>query len=699
MLWASLRQITTNFNDLYDGATSAALMIILAPVLDEERARVQEAQWSEGPQCLGGLFDFPAYFSFLLALQSMAECKSDDSPSGTGDCDAHLEKSQPEAVTSINGRVRDKLKKFERTHRDSAGELKASALRPKATQRTLTSFPSAVSEKKVRELESALRHREELIRSLQGAIAQRESDLSFVLKEKFQLSKEIVLSRSAAQACLSTSQGTQRMSSAETSADSLGEKSAAAECGMTPDLSPFHSYVSAKQTQQECDESIKREAINQQLDQCHEEQLFEALLEPDAQEINLAETAEQHAADGVPDVEQGEASGTAESSQHQQGKFAIPRGASLKGQLDGNNYLPSSGCSISKSVKFDEKEHGNAARSASPPIASHVHIDPTFTEVTRTSLADAAAYLMSNKWRLRSSENNEEGVAASSPSARASDGIPASRISVRDAKKTESGNSDPYGSADEADERCTLTNCPPQEWKATESSTTPNSLRVQTQARIDAEAETSDVLAMHEELCLKIDFLQKAFEEICQELDAVRNENRVLARNASADRAAPTLKVPESSTPSKANVTRKEDVCDAALRLDKENAPALPQYMDNGGEFDERRLLGGEGGQQTSYEDNSAKQPEENNGRLQQTLERIESLLQQTQCWHQEGRCRSEGELLAVQNELEKAQRQVGMLEERCKILQDVNDRTWRMLEALIFTIGEQAGSTTVECS
>lgn len=44
-----------------------------------------------------------------------------------------------------------------------------------------------------------MKHREELIRSLEGAVAQRESDLSFVLKEKFHLSKEIVASRSASQ--------------------------------------------------------------------------------------------------------------------------------------------------------------------------------------------------------------------------------------------------------------------------------------------------------------------------------------------------------------------------------------------------------------------------------------------------------------------------------------------------------------------
>ena len=50
----------------------------------------------------------------------------------------------------------------------------------------------------LRELEGVLRHREDLIRSLEGAVAQRDSALSFVLKEKFHLSKAIVASRAAA---------------------------------------------------------------------------------------------------------------------------------------------------------------------------------------------------------------------------------------------------------------------------------------------------------------------------------------------------------------------------------------------------------------------------------------------------------------------------------------------------------------------
>lgn len=71
----------------------------------------------------------------------------------------------------------------------------------------------------VRELESALRHREELIRTLEEAIAKRESDLSFVLKEKFHLSKRFIASRFSSQSCTNGSHSTTRMSSADTSAD------------------------------------------------------------------------------------------------------------------------------------------------------------------------------------------------------------------------------------------------------------------------------------------------------------------------------------------------------------------------------------------------------------------------------------------------------------------------------------------------
>lgn len=59
----------------------------------------------------------------------------------------------------------------------------------------------------MRELESVLKHREDLIRSLEGTVAQKESDLSFLLKEKFRLSKDIIASRSTARAHHIGSQG------------------------------------------------------------------------------------------------------------------------------------------------------------------------------------------------------------------------------------------------------------------------------------------------------------------------------------------------------------------------------------------------------------------------------------------------------------------------------------------------------------
>ncbi|KAL8435669.1 hypothetical protein ACSSS7_002330 [Eimeria intestinalis] len=442
----------------------------------------------------------------------MAEPEAD-----TGTSDPLVETSRAGASTVVCGGVKDKLKRFERMRRDSVVERADSAalIGPRGLGAS-NAASLRVSEKKVRELESALRHREELIRSLEGTIAQRESDLSFVLKEKFQLSKTIVASRSAGQPCNATTPpgvrppGVQRSSSADSTAKNVGDSS------HTLSTSPrSHSHRDKC-----CEETLCEEAVQSGVDaKIVPEQICEAMRKLGFEEGPHSRTHKgtEVVASGAKEHDVSSLRGTHLRALHD------AKSASRQVEVDGKfskekHVAPLT--PIACHTQWDDKSEdarGNSRFSLEDNLGSAGSITllagtPTKRALggrTRASLEDASAYLNNNRWRLKADKFDEAAppVQLVSPEGKQSVGkdFPSAATGVLRAGE----------SAGELEEEVSkLTLASPRETKAVNPANTSNSLRVQTQARIDAEAETSDVLAMHEELCSKIDCLQNAFEEV-----------------------------------------------------------------------------------------------------------------------------------------------------------------------------------------
>ncbi|KAL8272685.1 hypothetical protein Esti_003389 [Eimeria stiedai] len=585
---------------------------------------------------------------------------------------AHAEISRAEASTVVCGGVKDKLKNFERMKRNGGVEHAdgAALMRPRA-QRISNAVSLRVSEKKVRELESALRHREELIRSLEGIIAQRESDLSFVLKEKFHLSKTIVASRSAAQPCnVTTLLGVQRLSSADAVADSVGHGSAA----YSAPIGSSHTLVTLPRSHSQhdacCEEALCEEAVQSGLDDkvVQESRTCRAMskfgFEDSSQTHRPVDT--EVIASGAEEDDLSSRKGTqlrplqdansAARGLEVEGSFSGEKRAfsvstiACRAEWDGRSEDTRGGCPLAL-----EDDLGSAGSTA---LLADTSIKRAFSGRTRTSLEDATVYL-NNRWRLKADKCDE---AALPPIQHPS---PVHR-GGHEEKRSVGQNF--YSTATEAvkfsesgveleEEVSKLTQESRRDVKAADPANTSNSLRVQTQARIDAEAETLDVLAMHEELCSKIDCFQNAFEEICQELDAVRNENRVLVQNASTDR--PHTSTPEFSV-SPANPQFQGQISflwSSTTQKEANSMSTIPERL--------------------SMTD-TMKPHEHGSEKSQTTLERIEKLLRETavhRC-HNEGHgCRSDAEFLAIQKELKETQRQLGIMEQRCRILQDIDNR------------------------
>ncbi|KAL8454573.1 hypothetical protein Emed_000294 [Eimeria media] len=444
---------------------------------------------------------------------------------------ASFETSTAEAPTVVCGKVKDKLKRFERVKRFvlyAAARKQMSLrllilvlqlclhLRWSRVQRIPNAVSLRVSEKKVRELESALRHREELIRSLEGTIAQRESDLSFVLKEKFQLSKTIVASRSAAQPCnVNTQLGVQQLSSADTAADTVGsfrgESAYSASIGSSHSLSTLprsHSQNHACREEPLCEEAVQG-GLNDTVAQ--EAQACEA-----PRKVEFEEESQSHTHGNTEVID----SGVSEDDASSRG------GTHLRHRRDVN--------SVAKKVEegsfFEEKRvdslspiacqaqwdgrsedtaggspllvGGDLGSAGSTTALTATSTEQAFGGRRRASLEDATAYLKNNRWRLEADERDRAALAPiRQPSPVHLVGLEENKPIGQDFHPTTTEHLHSSESAAESEEEVAkLTRVSPRDVKAAGPANAANSLRVQTQARIDAEAETSDVLALHEDL-------------------------------------------------------------------------------------------------------------------------------------------------------------------------------------------------------
>ncbi|KAL8450788.1 hypothetical protein Emag_003076 [Eimeria magna] len=581
----------------------------------------------------------------------MAEPKAD-----TRISTAPVETSMAEAPPVVCGRVKDKLKCFEQMKRFvlyTAGKAKnefatcnrrataspTSALRflnegvehadsgafvGKRVQRIPNAVSLRVSEKKVRELESALRHREELIRSLEGTIAQRESDLSFVLKEKFQLSKTIVASRSAAQPCnANTLPGVQQLSSADTVADSVGsfrgDPAYSAPIGSSHGLSTLPRSRSQKHTCRDpplCEEAVQG-GLNDKIAQ--EAQACEA-----PREVEFEEESQSHKSGNTEVI----------ASEAKEDDVSLRRGTQLRFPHDVNSLARAvaegnsseeervvSLTPIARQAQWGSRSEGTAGGSpllldddlgsaGSTALLTATSTEQAFVGRRRASLEDATAYLNNNRWRLKA---DECGRAAPPPI------HPPSPIYLVGLEEKEPVGQD-FGftaaellhSSESAGESegdvSNLTRAPPRDVKAADPANAANSLRVQTQARIEAEAETSDVLALHEGA-----------------------QTRVYA----------VFKVSVYN------------MC-SYIR----DPPIMPSVTDT--------------------EKSHGHDP----GKLQTTLDRIEKFLRETAVHRCHSGCRSNAEFVAIQEELKQTQRQLVIMEQRCRILEEIDSRIGRKEKA-----------------
>ncbi|XP_026193333.1 myosin-3 [Cyclospora cayetanensis] len=593
--------------------------------------------------------------------------------------------SHAEISSAYSGSVKDKLKKFEGMNRQGNPQpLGRRTLLNQKDQEIRPRILALASENKVgdsvrdqvRELESVLRHREELIRSLEGTVAQKESELSFVLKEKFELSKVVVASRSASLSCAPSYIGAQRVSSAETSAESFDD-SAESPGGCTA-----------------VDPNAKPSSFSLQLTDLGDAHVEEGLSKEHFGTCGLAEgrqgghststegrSCETPDGSETKDLEPHDKDGQSSCRKihdlkvlhwqenedpvhaggcrlrpalHTESRSDDLENAAVSEEVDDKFLTPSH----SKQI-ISQAEHANpikpdphSATSTCTPTAQSRSESPSAAR-SKPLLADALKYLSSNRWRLDSKSKRPAGAGKPTCVTRSEDSLVRELAVQNDDFPTAKGSSalwpdieDTVANAEEDVDGGMEASDPASMHSGTrfQAELFFKALMVQTQARIDAEAETSDVLAMHDELSSKIDALQNAFEEICQELDAVRKENRALNRWVG---------------------TQEENLCR------EQGISAVTAALQNG------KL--------------QCRSPEQLNDctmeQLKAAINSLEQKLHEAQMDRQrleESKCKTDAALAATQEELKETKMQLTSLEKQCKLLQDIDKRTWRALEMLI---------------
>ncbi|OEH79860.1 hypothetical protein cyc_06817 [Cyclospora cayetanensis] len=539
---------------------------------------------------------------------------------------------------------------------------------------------------RVRELESVLRHREELIRSLEGTVAQKESELSFVLKEKFELSKVVVASRSASLSCAPSYLGAQRVSSAETSAESFDD-SAESPGGCTavdPNAKP--SSFSLQLTDlgdAHVEEGLSKEhfgtcGLAEGSQGGHSTSTEGRSCEtPDGSEIKDLEPHDKDGQSSCRKIHDSKVLHWQENEDpvhaggcrlrpalHTESRSDDLENAAVSEEVDDKFLTPSH----SKQI-ISQAEHANptkpdphSATSTCTPTAQSRSESPSAAR-SKPLLADALKYLSSNRWRLDSKSKRPAGAGKPTCVTRSEDSLVRELAVQNDDFPTAKGSSALWPDIED-----TVANAEEDVdggMEASDPASMHSGTRVQTQARIDAEAETSDVLAMHDELSSKIDALQNAFEEICQELDAVRKENRALNRLSCLDDKHTHSSAQSSG--SEVPPATEGETC----------TPPLPSAL-------KCYILPENGKLQ-------CRSPKQLNDctmeQLKAAINSLEQKLHEAQMDRQrleESKCKTDAALAATQEELKETKMQLTSLEKQCKLLQDIDKRTWRALEMLI---------------
>ncbi|CDJ31819.1 uncharacterized protein EMH_0070050 [Eimeria mitis] len=422
-----------------------------------------------------------------------------------------------------------------------------------------TGSTASISEKKLRELEGVLRHREDLIRSLEGAVAQRESDLSFVLKEKFQLSKAIVASRvsSSGAAATSSSNGISNPATPSPKPGGVSFCLPAVHAENTPQGSsadcnrkPKTVYLCTKDSKTNEEETAKQRSNGSSADEevTGSQPTADVSLEgPQQSEIQLSsanETTQEKriTAAGMKEAPMQPAASVADLHTSQSTGDGVSRRVRHQQPPTASEVNPVA--NKTNETEPEVLETGvtpvDATAEDSGGLQGHSETRPAGS--SKALLADAAAYLGSNGWRLSRNcrlkpAGNADGSASTrvpGPVASASTDSEPQSLSEQQSKERSSDD------GEDVEDRCSeipvseerengvkeeengISGIQPIDAGDTQSGSkvglaSQQRLRisqVQTQAMIDAEAETSDVLEMQDELSSKIDILQSAFEEV-----------------------------------------------------------------------------------------------------------------------------------------------------------------------------------------
>ncbi|CDJ65090.1 hypothetical protein, conserved [Eimeria necatrix] len=612
------------------------------------------------------------------------------------------------------GGVKEILRNFERkTQNGPVQSVGGGTVLRHKQQEVNSTFSSSASERKLQELQSVLKHREELIRSLEGAVAQRESDLSFVLKEKFHLSKEIVASRSASQPSggpcpfgvhqnasvpvQSTTVGN-GISLQPANSCTAGEPQAEAfaaqrlqpessSCSDPEDRSgvgvPCSFSGTSRGPKSDSRKAPKRNDCGEAEELSPKRVTWRETQSPNrlsTEEIDGAEEMEGTAPADAPR----EVGALAATSQSASSAHSCPRqsgaaegDSTVKQELPVEPGLSFSGDEDTVSIGLppEAPEKSCSATSAADPRRNELRPSKcSETSRSKDLLANAAEYLDLNSWRLDKNLAQAEqynGCMAVSVASEGKHKAEEAKLDERGRVETRNNTRNIHFSTaidqdrkvvDGAGEGGDPTDSPDlHSGTRFQAELFFKALLVQTQAMIEAEAETSDVLEMQDELSSKIDFLQNAFEEICQELDAARKENRALVQRISLNDTQKNPITEPSEMPTASNKrTTNSGEC----------ASSLSQASLN--------LTRTVAGIQKEHHEESMEE------KLEKALLQIRSL--------EEKYARSESALSTAQAALNEARNQITFLQQRCELLQEFDKRTWQLLEKLMLNVVQEGG-------
>ena len=285
----------------------------------------------------------------------------------------------------------------------------------------------------LRELEGVLRHREDLIRSLEGAVAQRDSALSFVLKEKFHLSKAIVASRAAAcqssagESCSSSNcSNSSSNGSSSTSQPKAPSKPGGVSFALPAATMLVHEHdafpassegcsSNSEQTRECGDDACEsnKEAATGELSSTSTDGEVRALQQAGNASLEELKTQKREPQLAAPsESDEGKQTNTSvrtEGSLQAANLHANPSAADEGDSIRGDRQKPSFGESELKvsASNTDEKEfNGMQTKEAAAHLVTegkgdlHCCREMKPPVHSKALLADAAAYLGSNGWRL-----------------------------------------------------------------------------------------------------------------------------------------------------------------------------------------------------------------------------------------------------------------------------------------------------------